>query len=288
MVPDGFYIGTFKIYFYALAILTGVLLAAWLSSVQAKKRGINPDYVWDMLPWLLIAGILGARIWHILTPPQSMVDQGITTYYYLTHPIEMLKFRNGGLGIPGGIIGGAIALFFYARKRKVSFAVWADIIAPGLALAQAMGRWGNFFNQEVYGAPTNLPWKLFIDPSRRLPEYADVAYYHPLFLYEMIYNLLNMALLLWIGKRFANRLKNGDIFLVYLIVYPVGRFFLEYLRLDPSPVGTLNVNQTLMGIIALCAAAALVLRHALAKKSDGQGQAVQPAEAQEAGNSSAK
>lgn len=284
MVPDGFYIGTFKVYFYALAILTGVLLAAWLSSAQAKKKGINPDFVWDMLPWLLIAGIIGARIWHILTPPQSMVDQGITTYYYLTHPIEMLKFRNGGLGIPGGVIGGAIALFIYARKRKTSFAMWADIIAPGLALAQAMGRWGNFFNQEVYGAPTDLPWKLFIDPSRRLPAYGDVAYYHPLFLYEMIYNLLNMALLLWLGKRFASRLKNGDIFLAYLIIYPVGRFFLEYLRLDPSPFGTVNVNQTIMGIIALAATAALVLRHVIGKKAEPVAQVVDAADDQSTGS----
>lgn len=258
---DGIMIGTFKIYYYALIILAGVLLAAWLATRQAKKKGIDPDLVWDMLPWLLVAGIIGARIWHILTPPASMVEQGITTYYYLTHPLEMLNMRNGGLGIPGAVIGGAIALFFYARRHKVSFAMWVDIIAPGLALAQAVGRWGNFFNQEVYGAPTNLPWKLFIDPAHRLPEYADVAYYHPLFLYEFIYNILNMAFLLWLGDRFAKRLRTGDIFLTYLVIYPVGRFFLEFLRLDPSPVAGINVNQTIMAVIAVCAAAALVVRH---------------------------
>ncbi len=261
MIPDGFYIGSFKIYFYALVILTGALLAAWLASVRAKKRGLDSDLIWDMLPWLLIAGIVGARIWHILTPPASMVEQGITTYYYLTHPLDMLKIRNGGLGIPGAVIGGAIALYVYSRRHKISFPVFVDIIAPGLALAQAVGRWGNFFNQEVYGAPTNLPWKLFISPERRLPEYADVAYYHPLFLYEFLYNLLNMGILLWIGKRFANRLKDGDIFLTYLIIYPIGRFFLEFLRLDPSPVAGINVNQTTMAIIAVCAAIALILRH---------------------------
>lgn len=259
---DGIMIGTFKIYYYALIILAGVLLAAWLATRQAKKKGIDPDLVWDMLPWLLVAGIIGARVWHILTPPASMVEQGITTYYYLTHPLEMLNMRNGGLGIPGAVIGGAIALFIYARRHKVSFAMWVDIIAPGLALAQAVGRWGNFFNQEVYGAPTNLPWKLFIDPAHRLPEYADVAYYHPLFLYEFIYNLLNMAFLLWLGDRFAKKLRTGDIFLTYLVIYPVGRFFLEYLRLDPSPVAGINANQTIMAVIAVCAAAALIVRHA--------------------------
>ena len=261
MIPDGFTIGGFKIYFYALIILTGALLAAWLASRQAKKKGVNPELVWDMLPWLLIAGIIGARIWHILTPPASMVAQGITTQYYFTHPLAMLNVRNGGLGIPGGVIGGAIALYFYARKHKIGFGTWADIAAPGLALAQGIGRWGNFFNQEVYGAPTNLPWKLFIDTAHRLPEYKDVAYYHPLFLYEFIYNLFNMAVLLWIGKRFANWLKDGDIFLAYLIIYPVGRFFFEFLRLDPSPVAGINANQTLMAVIAVCAAALLVIRH---------------------------
>ncbi|GAP15139.1 prolipoprotein diacylglyceryl transferase [Longilinea arvoryzae] len=261
MIPDGFYIGTFKIYFYALIILSGALMAAWLASVRARKRGLDSDLIWDMLPWLLIAGIVGARIWHILTPPASMVEQGITTYYYLTHPLDMLKIRNGGLGIPGAVIGGAIALYVYARRHKISFPVFVDIIAPGLALAQAVGRWGNFFNQEVYGAPTDLPWKLFISPAHRLPEYADVAYYHPLFFYEFLYNLLNMGILLWIGKRFANRLKDGDIFLTYLIIYPVGRFFLEFLRLDPSPIAGINANQTLMAVIAVGAAIALILRH---------------------------
>ncbi len=263
MIPDGFYIGTFKIYFYALVILTGALLAAWLASVRAKKRGLDTDLIWDMLPWLLIAGIVGARIWHILTPPASMVEQGITTHYYLTHPLDMLKIRNGGLGIPGAVIGGALALYIYSRRHKISFPVFVDLIAPGLALAQAVGRWGNFFNQEVYGAPTDLPWKLFIDTAHRLPEYTDVAYYHPLFFYEFLYNLLNMGILLWIGKRFANRLKDGDIFLTYLIIYPIGRFFLEFLRLDPSPVAGINVNQTTMAAIALCAVIALILRHRL-------------------------
>lgn len=266
MIPNGFYIGPLKIYFYALIILSGVLLATWLASVQTKKKGLNPDLMWDMLPWLLVAGIIGARIWHILTPPASMVAQGITTKYYLTHPLAMFNIRNGGLGIPGAVIGGVIALYYYAKKNKVSFPVCVDLIAPGLALAQAVGRWGNFFNQEVYGAPTDLPWKLFIDTAHRLPEYADVAYYHPLFLYEFIYNLLNMGLLLWIGKRFANRLRDGDIFLTYLIVYPVGRFFLEFLRLDPSPVAGINANQAVMAVIAVCAAATLIIRHRFAKR----------------------
>ena len=158
-------------------------------------------------------------------------------------------------------MGGLLALLIYTRQKKISFGVIADSIAPGLAVAQAIGRWGNFINQELYGAPTNLPWAIFIDPAHRLPEYANQAYYHPLFLYESLWNLANAALLLWVARRFTDRLKNGDIFLIYLVVYPVGRFFLEFLRLDPSPIGTFNVNQTLMGVIAVSSLIALVFRH---------------------------
>jgi phosphatidylglycerol:prolipoprotein diacylglycerol transferase len=123
------------------------------------------------------------------------------------------------------------------------------------------GRWGNFFNQELYGAPTDLPWKISIDPEHRLAGYLDVEYYHPLFFYESIWNLGNMFLLLWASRRFADRLKAGDIFLIYLIVYPVGRFLLDFLRLDASMVGGININQTIMAIVAVLAAAALYWRH---------------------------
>ena len=258
---EGFYIGTFFVHFYGIIIMLGALAAAWLATKEAKRRGEDPEIIWDLLPWLLVFGVIGARIWHILTPPASMVEQGITTGYYLTHPLAAIDIRRGGLGIPGAVIAGALTLLVYCRKHQLSFGKLADTIAPGLALAQAIGRWGNFVNQELYGAPTNLPWAIFIDPNHRLPEYADVAYYHPLFAYEFLYNLANMAVLLWVGRKFQKRLKSGDVFLLYLIIYPVGRFFLEFLRLDPSPVAGLNVNQTLMAVTALVSAAILIWRH---------------------------
>jgi phosphatidylglycerol:prolipoprotein diacylglycerol transferase len=190
-----------------------------------------------------------------------MVAIGRTTAYYFTHPVEILRIWEGGLGIPGAVIGGALALYIYTRVKSMSFPTWVDIIAPGLALAQAIGRWGNFVNQEVYGAPSNLPWAIYIDPAHRLPEFIDVSHYHPLFLYESLYNLLNMAILLWIGRKFAHRLRTGDIFLTYLVIYPVGRFLLEFLRLDPSPVAGVNINQTIMAVIAVAAVIALIFRH---------------------------
>ena len=142
-----------------------------------------------------------------------------------------------------------------------NFAEWTDITAPSIALGQAIGRWGNFFNQELYGAPTNLPWKLYIDPAHRLPGYQNVEYYHPLFLYKSLWNFANMFLLLWISRRFSDRLKHGDIFLIYLIVYPVGRFLLEFLRLDASQVAGININQTLMAVVAVLSVVTLLWRH---------------------------
>lgn len=244
--------------FYGILIVTGAILGAYLAAREAKRRGRDPEIVWDLLIYLMIGGIIGARLWHILTPSPST---GITPVWYFTHPLDAISIWKGGLGIPGAVIGGAVVLYFYSRKMNLSFAEWADIIAPSLALAQAIGRWGNYFNQELYGAPTNLPWKIFIDPAHRLVQFADVEYYHPLFLYESIWNLCNMFFLLWISHRFADRLKSGDIFLVYLISYPLGRFFLDFLRLDASRVGGININQTIMAIVAICSSVALYLRH---------------------------
>jgi phosphatidylglycerol:prolipoprotein diacylglycerol transferase len=266
-MPDGFDIPipflntSFHVYFYGILITLGVIVATLLARAQAKRRGQNPEFLWDMLFWVVIAGIIGARIWHVLTPPPSMVAHGITTQYYLTHPLDMIDIRKGGLGIPGAVIGGVLAMWVYTRQKKISLITWLDITAPGLALAQAIGRWGNFFNQELYGAPTNLPWKIYIDPAHRLPGFQAIAYYQPLFLYESLWDLANMAILLWLSRRFPDRLKAGDIFLGYLVIYPVGRFLLDFIRLDASRVAGINANQTLAAVVAVVAAGVLIWRH---------------------------
>ena len=262
-MPDGFQLGPVYIHFYGVIIMVGALAGAWLAAYQVQRRGDDPELVWDGLFWLVIAGIIGARLWHVFTPPPSMVAQGITTRYYLTHPLDVLAIWNGGLGIPGAVIGGLIALYLFCRKRGLNFAAWVDMISPSLALGQAIGRWGNFVNQELYGRPTDLPWSIPSDPEHRLPGFEQYTHFHPTFLYESLWNFANMALLLWLGHRYSDRLKEGDIFLVYLIVYPVGRFWLEFLRLDSAQVAGLNANQTLMAVVALAAAGALVWRHRL-------------------------
>ena len=262
-IPIPFLNQSFHIYFYGILITIGVIAAAFLAQAEAKRRGLNPDVIWDVLFWVVVAGIVGARIWHILTPPPSMVAQGITTKWYLMHPLDMINIRNGGLGIPGAIIGGALALWIYCRNKKLTFLTWLDIVAPGVALAQAIGRWGNFFNQELYGKPTNLPWKIYIDPLHRVAGYQNYDYFTPLFLYESLWNLLNMAVLLWLGRRFEKWLKPGDLFFFYAIMYAIGRFFLEFLRLDASQVAGINFNQTFMVIVALVSGVAFFLNHRL-------------------------
>jgi phosphatidylglycerol:prolipoprotein diacylglycerol transferase len=267
----GIKIGPLTLNFYGLIIMIGVIAAAVISYFEAKRRKLNTDVILDSLTWIVLGGVIGARLWHIFTPPASMVAQGITTHYYLTHPLAAIAIWNGGLGIPGAVAGGAFAFYLYARKRGLKFGLWADVFAPGLALGQAIGRWGNFVNQEVYGSPTDLPWAITIDPQHRLPQFMAYETYHPLFLYESIFNLLNMGFLLWLSRKHSDKLKNGDVFLTYLISYPIFRFFMEFLRLDNSYVGGINANQTLMIVIAVVSTGAIIWRHRKGKDGSDDG-----------------
>ncbi|HWQ47241.1 MAG TPA: prolipoprotein diacylglyceryl transferase [Longilinea sp.] len=261
MTRTGFSIGPLEVHWYGVILMFGALMAAILAAREAKRRGIDPEMVWDMLPWALIGGIIGARLWHIFTPSASNVAAGLTTAYYLSHPLAILEVWNGGLGIPGAIAGGALAVWIYNRNKPISFAEWTDIVAPGLALAQAIGRWGNFVNQELYGAPSTLPWAIYIDEAHRLPAFSDVATYHPLFLYESIWNLLNLGLLLWLNRRFGEKLRHGDLFMVYMGFYAIGRFSLEFLRLDTSQIVGINANQALMIVLLVVSTVVLLWRH---------------------------
>jgi phosphatidylglycerol---prolipoprotein diacylglyceryl transferase len=275
--------GHYLLKFYALIIILGAFVAGYLGSLLAKRRGHNPEIVWDVLFWLMLAGIVGSRVWHVLTPPQSMVDQGYDVAYYLNFnhwvPVDLLSFTvylpaalatpNGGLGIPGAVIGGALALYIYVRRAKLSFAEWADIAAPCVALGQAIGRWANYVNEELYGRPTTLPWAISIDAAHRVPGYTDPALkFHPLFFYESVGTLLICIGLIYLSRRLASWLKSGDLFLMYLIAYPTLRFGLEFLRLDSSPIFGVNVNQTFMLIVGVLAAGFLAYRHRRLRKHE--------------------
>jgi len=137
----GIKIGPLTLNFYGLLIMLGVILAAVLSTYEAKRKKQNPEIILDSLTWIVLGGVIGARLWHIFTPPASMVAQGITTQYYLTHPLAAIAIWRGGLGIPGAVAGGALAFYLYAKNRGLKFGLWADIFAPGLALGQSIGRW---------------------------------------------------------------------------------------------------------------------------------------------------
>ncbi len=262
-MPQGFNIGPITIRFYAILILIGALLGTWVAAQLAKRKGKDLEVIWDVLPWLLIGGIIGARLWHVFTPSASNIAAGITTEYYLSQPIRILQIWNGGLGIPGGVVGGVIAALIYCKVQKLRFLELADLVAPGLLIAQAIGRLGNFVNQELYGGPSTLPWAIFIEPQYRLQGFQAVERYHPLFLYELILNLMGAGLLIWIGCRLQKKLFAGDIFNFYLIVYPAIRFALEFLRLDPSPIAGININQTVMLVVAVLAIIVFLLRHTI-------------------------
>jgi phosphatidylglycerol:prolipoprotein diacylglycerol transferase len=261
----GIHIGIFYIRYYGLILMTAALIVAFTAETLARRRHLDTEVVWDLFLWVVIGAIVGARIWHILTPPQSMQEMTppITTFWYLTHPFDAINLTKGGLGLPGALIAGALTMWIYLRRKKLSFGVWGDITVPGIALGLAFGRLGNFVNHELYGLPSKLPWAIYIPPEARLPQYATVARYHPLFLYESLLNIVNFGILLWLGEKFRNSLKAGDLILVFFLNYGIIRFGLEFLRIDQSMVYGMDINQVLAAGVAIIAAGWLLWRHGI-------------------------
>jgi phosphatidylglycerol:prolipoprotein diacylglycerol transferase len=245
-----------------LAIFLGALVA---SRFVAKHDG-DGNVIWDMLLWVLIPALVGARLYFVFIQSPRGPD-GINRY--LANPIEILQIWQGGIHIYGALIFGGIALFLYLRMQKLPYARYLDGVALGLTLGQAIGRLGNFINQELYGPPTTLPWGLHIDAAHRIPPYDDLIRYplntlfHPLFLYEMIWDGIGFVLLLWLSQRLAKQLRTGDIFLLYLIWIPLGRFFIEFLRTDSwfFPGTPFNTAHILTATAVICGAILLFLRH---------------------------
>jgi phosphatidylglycerol:prolipoprotein diacylglycerol transferase len=252
-MPEGLSLGPLLFRWNGILIAAGIAAGLLLTAIEARRRRYDIEIVADLFLPLTLWGILGARLWHILTPPLSSVELGLTTRYYFSHPLDMLAMWVGGFGVPGAFIGGLFALFIFTRKHGLPFWNLADLLAPGLALAQSIGRIGNYFSQELYGLPASLPWKIFIDPAHRLAGFESIEYYHPLFAYEAILNLVNLILLIWLSRRFFDSFKAGGLFLVYLGFYSFIRFFLEFLRLDVALVNDINVNQVFFALVFVCA-----------------------------------
>jgi phosphatidylglycerol:prolipoprotein diacylglycerol transferase len=234
--PILFQRGPLTIRWYGLLIASAVLIGVSLSQYLAKRRKVDPNLLGDLAIWLVIAAIPSARLYYVLFEWEQ----------YAQHPDQILAIWNGGIAIHGAILGGILATTIFARIQKISVWLLADLVVPSLILGQAIGRWGNFFNSEAFGAPTNLPWKLYIPPERRPPEFLNVEYFHPTFLYESLWDLMVFGLLMTLFFRDLKRrphLKVGTLALVYLVAYSAGRVWIEGLRTDSLMLGPLRMAQ---------------------------------------------
>jgi prolipoprotein diacylglyceryl transferase len=223
-------LGPLRIHFYALCIIAGIIAAVLLTNWRLTKRGAEPWVVIDISLIAVPLAIIGARIYHVLTHPGFYFGPGTDIW-------AVFRIWEGGIAIYGALIGGAIGAYLGCRWTGIRFWTFADALAPGLLLAQAMGRFGNWFNQELFGLPTDLPWGLQIDDDiaqQLAPGLAPGTLFHPTFLYEVIWNTLGVLFLLWVGKRFT--LQWGRLFGIYLVWYSGGRILWESIRIDPSEI----------------------------------------------------
>jgi prolipoprotein diacylglyceryl transferase len=224
-------IGPLSVHVYGIMLAIGVVVAAVIAGARWAKWGHPRREFDDIVVWIVIGGLVGARLYHVATDWEKFEGDWL----------RVLEIWHGGLSIWGVMAGGAIAIFVVARVKHLDVLLLFDAIVPGLLVAQAIGRWGNWFNQELFGEPTALPWGLEIDPVHRPPGFADAATFHPTFLYESLYCLGLAGVLLWVERRW--RLRTGQLLALYLSGYCFGRFWLENLRIDEAKlVGPLRVN----------------------------------------------
>jgi phosphatidylglycerol:prolipoprotein diacylglycerol transferase len=255
----GIHIGPVSVRYYALIMTLAVLVGARVAAGDVKRRGQAPEFVWDLLVWAVVGGVAGARIWAILTPTPSMIAAGVTTWHYLTHPLQALAVWEGGVSVIGAVPGGLLGVYLYTRRHGIDFVAFTDSIAPALALGQAIGRCANYVNQELHGTPTNLPWGIRVDHP--LPPFDADQRFHPVFLYESLGTLLIGVALIVIGRRAAGWLLKGDLFLMYLVAYPLLRFGLETLKPDVPQILGWSAVQPLMALISVASTAVILMRH---------------------------
>ncbi|WP_343238320.1 prolipoprotein diacylglyceryl transferase [Streptomyces sp. SID13031] len=217
------HLGPLPLRAYAICILIGIFAGYWLGRRRWVARGGSPEVLADIIMWAVPFGLVGARIYHVITDAELYFGEG-------KHPIDALKIWHGGLGIWGAVGFGCLGAWIACRRHKVPFLAVADVMAPGIALAQVIGRFGNYFNQELFGRPTNHWWGLEIDPAHRPDGFADFGTFHPTFLYEAIWNLGVIALVILAGRRF--KLGHGRAFALYVAGYTAGRAWIENLRID--------------------------------------------------------
>jgi prolipoprotein diacylglyceryl transferase len=264
-------IGPLQLRAYGLMIALGVVAAVWLTGRRFEAKGVGSrEDAAAIAMWGVPAGVIGARLYHVVTDLDRFRDD----------PLKALRLWEGGLGIWGGIAVGVLAGVWAARRRGITMSDAMGAAAPALPLAQAIGRLGNWWNQELFGGPTDLPWGLEIDPGKRPADYADVATFHPTFLYEGLWNLALCALLLWVDRRWAPR--PARLFALYVAGYTFGRFWIERLRIDPATtVLGLRINEWVSGGVFLVAVAFLVISGRRGPAVGGSGSAAGAAEPDE-------
>ncbi len=336
-----------QVRYYGVIIVVAMLVAATVAARLARREGRDPDHIWGALTWAIIPAIIGARLWFVLFPPASLVEQGLSTAWFFQNFFNVengaIAIWSGGLSIFGAVIGGLLGswLYFSAYHNRITglfgtiagfwrfgliilgviliavwvtnqtqtallvigivavvsagvafipavrqrleamagpevqsfpdeglpLAPWLDIAAVALPLGQAIGRWANFVNQELYGLPTDLPWGITIDSAHRVAPYRSLVDYplsqgfHPLFLYESLWSLLFFIILLNVFLRYRHRLFTGDVFLIYLMQYAFIRFLLESIRLEVTLIGNINLSQAFMAVVFVAALLFLVYRH---------------------------
>lgn len=231
--PNLLELGPLVVRMYAIAILSGAMLGGWLGAFRAQIRGYNPNIVWDWLVVGIFLGVAFARVWYVASSWQSFKGKPFLDYINTT---------KGGIAIHGAIVGAALTVLLAAWRTKTNVLNWLDILAPCLSVGQAVGRWGNFFNQEAYGGPVDngLPWNLNIEPQHRVlgtEQYPPETRFHPTFLYESLWNLGVLFAIIWLERRFRGKLRRGDSFLIYGVLYSIGRFWIEALRVDKLCTG---------------------------------------------------
>ena len=244
---------------YGLLVMFGAVVGAFIAEREIKRRGENGESIWDAMVWVLPAGIIGARLWYVLNSILGGSD------YYTSDPIRIINIPEGGLHFFGGLLFGGVALYFYLKNNGMDFWLFLDAIAPAALIGQALARPANFINQELYGQPTKLFWGISIDAQHRLPQYSDLTQFpveatrfHPTFAYEMILNILLALLLLWVSRRYVEKMKPGAIFAGWLISAGLIRTFIEFFRPDQPRIGDSFVTYSML-VSFLMALAGLVL-----------------------------